>query len=211
MMLRTNLSTRPFYNVRAVRMALALAGVILLGTSVFNGTRLVSLGMSQESLGARASEAEDEAVRLRLEAQGMLAQINAQELEVVADAAREANAIIDQRAFSWTALFERFEATLPADVRITAVQPRLERTGEFVVAIGVQARRAEDLDLFVESLEADAEFYSALAIQSQTDDDGLIEAIVQGVYAPTSDDVGVATPESQGLEPEILESGAEGL
>lgn len=210
-MLRTNLSTRPFYNVRAVRMALALAGVILLGTSVFNGTRLVSLGMSQESLGARASEAEDEAVRLRLEAQGMLAQINAQELEVVADAAREANAIIDQRAFSWTALFERFEATLPADVRITAVQPRLERTGEFVVAIGVQARRAEDLDLFVESLEADAEFYSALAIQSQTDDDGLIEAIVQGVYAPTSDDVGVATPESQGLEPEILESGAEGL
>jgi len=192
-MLRMNLATRPFYNVRAVRMALGLAGVVLLGASLFNATRLVSLSVSQESLGARASEAESDAARLRLEAQGMLAQINTQELEVVAGAAREANAIIDQRAFSWTGLFERFEATLPADVRITAVQPRLERTGEFVVAIGVQARQAEDLDVFVEALEAGAGFYNALAIQTQTDDEGLIEAIVEGVYAPSADEVGAAS------------------
>ena len=194
-MLRTNLSTRPFYNVRAVHVALGVAGVILLAATLFNTARVLSLGTSQESLGARATEAEDEATRLRIEAQRMLAEINTQELEVVASAAREANAIIDQRAFSWTALFERFEATLPADVRITAVQPRLERTGEFVVAIGVQARLAEDLDLFVEKLEADAGFYDALAIESQTDIDGLIEAIVEGVYAPPLDDAEVTSAE----------------
>jgi hypothetical protein len=194
-MLRTNLSTRPFYNVRAVHVALGVAGVILLAATLFNTARVLSLGTSQESLGARATEAEDEATRLRIEAQRMLAEINTQELEVVASAAREANAIIDQRAFSWTALFERFEATLPADVRITAVQPRLERTGEFVVAIGVQARLAEDLDLFVEKLETDAGFYDALAIESQTDIDGLIEAIVEGVYAPPLDDAEVTSAE----------------
>ncbi len=195
-MLRTNLSTRPFYNVRAVRMALGSAGVILLGAVLFNAFQLVSLGTSQESLGSRAAEAESEAARLRIEAQGMLAQINTEELEVVAGAAREANAIIDQRAFSWTALFEGFEATLPADVRITAVQPRLERTGDFVVAIGVQARRAEDLDMFVESLETGAGFHNALAIRTQTDIDGMIEAIVEGVYSPPPDDTGVTPPES---------------
>ena len=194
-MLRTNLSTRPFYNVRAVQMALGAAGVILLGAVLFNAARLVDLGMSQESLGARAEEAEDEATRLRIEAQRMLAQINTQELEVVAGAAREANAIIDQRAFSWTALFERFEATLPADVRITAIQPRLDRTGDFVVAIGVQARRAEDLDIFVESLETGAGFHNALAIETQTDIDGMIEAIVEGVYAPPLDDTGATSLE----------------
>ena len=199
-MLRTNLSTRPFYNVRAVRIVLGFAGLALLGAALFNATRLVSLGMSQESLGARASEAEAEATRLRLEAQGMMAQINAQELEVVASAAREANGIIDQRAFSWTALFERFEATLPADVRITAVQPRQERTGEFVVAIGVEARQAEDLDVFVEALEADAGFHEALAIQTQTDDDGLIEAIVEGVYAPSPDEISLEPSDFQAAE-----------
>ena len=194
-MLQTNLSTRPFYNVRAVRVALGAVGVVLLVAALFNATRLASLGSSQESLGARAEEAENEATRLRIEAQQMLAQINAQELEVVAGAAREANAIIDQRAFSWTALFERFEATLPADVRITAVQPRLEREGDFIVAIGVEARRAEDLDVFVESLETGAGFRNALAIESQTSIDGLIEAIVEGVYSPPTDDLDVTSPD----------------
>ena len=202
-MLWTNLSTRPFYNVRAVRVALGAVGVVLLGAALFNATRLVGLGGSQQSLGARAEEAENEAARLRIEAQRMLAQINAQELEVVAGAAREANAIIDQRAFSWTALFERFEATLPADVRITAVQPRLEREGDFVVAIGVQARRAEDLDIFVETLERGAGFHDTLAIESQTDIDGLIEAIVEGVYSPPPDD-------SEVMSPEPLATGQEG-
>jgi Tfp pilus assembly protein PilN len=202
-MLRTNLSTRPFYNERAVRMALGAAAVILLGAVLFNAARLVTLGMSQESLGSRAAESENEATRLRIEAERMLAQINTQDLEIVADAAREANAIIDQRAFSWTALFERFEATLPADVRITAIQPRLEREGDFVVAIGVQARRAEDLDTFVESLETGAGFHNALAIQSQTDIDGMIEAIVEGVYSPPLDDMG-------GMSPELLEAAPQG-
>ena len=59
-MLRTNLSTRPFYNERAVRMALGAAAAILLGAVLFNAARLVTLGMSQESLGARAAESENE-------------------------------------------------------------------------------------------------------------------------------------------------------
>jgi len=63
------------------------------------------------------------------------------------------------------------------------------------VAIGVQARLAEDLDLFVEKLETDAGFYDALAIESQTDIDGLIEAIVEGVYAPPLDDAEVTSAE----------------
>ena len=113
-MLRTNLSTRPFYNVRAVHVALRAAGVILLGAMLFNVVQVVRLGMGQQSLGARAGEAEEEAARLRTDATRILAQINPQELQVVVDAAREANQIIDQRAFSWTELFGRFEATLPS-------------------------------------------------------------------------------------------------
>jgi hypothetical protein len=88
-------------------------------------------------------------------------------------------------------------------VRITAIQPRLEREGDFVVAIGVQARRAEDLDTFVESLETGAGFHNALAIQSQTDIDGMIEAIVEGVYSPPLDDMG-------GMSPELLEAAPQG-
>jgi hypothetical protein len=190
-MLRTNLSTRPFYNVRAARMALGAAGVILVGATLFNGVQIVRLGMSQQSLGARAAEAAEETARLRIDADRILAQINPQELQVVSSAAREANEIIDQRAFSWTELFGRFEATLPPEMRITAVQPRLDRAGTFIVAIQVEAQRAEDLDAFVESLEASAGFHDALAVQARTSESGLIEAVIEGTYAPPPDDLAV--------------------
>jgi len=183
-MLRTNLSTRPFYNLRAVQVALGAAVAIVLVFTLFNFVQTTRLAMSQRSLGARASEAEAEAARLRADAARIRAQINPGELQVVASAAREANQIIDQRAFSWTDLFAQFEVTLPPDVRITAVQPRLEREGAFIVAVGLEARRAEDLDAFIEALETGGAFHDVLAIQETTSDAGLIEAIVEGAYVP---------------------------
>ena len=193
-MLRTNLSTRPFYNVRAVHAALAAAAVLVLIFTLFNAVQIVRLALSQQTLGASAADAEEEAARLRSEAARIRAQINPEELQVVANEAREANRIIDQRAFSWTELFAQFEATLPPDVRITAVQPRLEKEGNFVVAVGVQARRAEDLDAFVEALDTGGTFHNVLAVQEQTGDDGLIEAIVQGTYVPPPREPAPDTP-----------------
>ena len=131
-MLRTNLSTRPFYNVRAVHAILGTAALIVFAITLFNVVQIVRLTATEWSLGASASQAEQDARRLRAEATKIRSQINPEELQVVSNAAREANAIIDQRTFSWTDLFAEFEATLPPDVRITAVQPRLDRDGAFV-------------------------------------------------------------------------------
>ena len=189
-MLRTNLSTRPFYNLRAVQVALGAALVIVIALTLFNVVQIARLGMSQRALGARAAEQEAEAAMLRAEAEGIRGQINQQELQVVANAAREANQIIDQRAFSWTDLFAEFEGTLPPDVRITAVRPRQDRVGNFIVAIAVEARRAEDLDGFIEALELGGTFHDVLAVQQQTGASGLIEAIVEGRYVPAPRDTG---------------------
>jgi hypothetical protein len=190
-MLHTNLATRPFYNLRAVRAILGAVAALVLGLTLFNVGQLVRLTVSHYALGARAAEAERESARLRAEAARTRAQINPQELQVVASAAREANAIIDQRAFSWTELLARFERTLPPDVRITVVQPRLGAEGDFVVAVGVEARRPEDLDAFMEALETDGGFRNVLSVQEQTNAAGLIQAVVEGTYAlPSRPDAG---------------------
>ena len=183
-MLRTNLSTRPFYNVRAVHAVLAAVAAVVLLFTLCNVVQITRLGLSQRTLGASAAEAEREATRLRAEAVKIRAQINPQELEVVAGAAREANRFIDQRAFSWTALFVQFEEALPPDVRITAVQPRREQDGSFSVNIGVEARRVEDVEAFIEALEARTPFRDVLPVEEQTSDDGLIVAILDGHYEP---------------------------
>jgi len=193
-MLQINLGTRPFYNVRAVQGALGLFAALVVAFTLFNIVQTVRLAISQYTLGASASEAEAEAERLQAEAVRIRSQINAAELETVANAAREANAIIDQRAFSWTELFAQFEATLPPDVRITAVQPGLESSGDFVIAVGVEARRPEDLDAFIESLEDRGGFRDVLSVQERTGESGLIQAIVQGIYVPRPRDI----PPAQG-------------
>jgi Tfp pilus assembly protein PilN len=182
-MIRTNLSTRPFYNVRAVQIALGTLAAIVLGITLFNVVEIVRLFTSEQTLGANADEAEREAARLRSEASRIRAQINPSELQTVASAAREANNLIDQRAFSWTELFTQFEATLPDDVRITAVQPRLEE-GRFIVSIAVEGRRAEDIDAFIEALEKTGTFHNVIATETQANDEGLLEAIIDGVYQP---------------------------
>jgi hypothetical protein len=141
-MLRTNLSTRPFYNVRAVRALLGLAALIIAAFTLFNVAQLVRLSATQRTLSADAVRAETEAARLRSEA-------------------------------------------LPPDVRITAVQPRREQDGSFAVNIGVQARRVEDVEAFIEALEATTPFKDVLPVEEQTGDGGLIEAVLDGRYAPT--------------------------
>ena len=181
-MLRTNLSTRPFYNIRAVQAALgALAAFVILFT-MFNVISLLQLAASQRSLGARAVQAQNDATKLRGDAARVRAQVDAKELEVVSAAAREAKSIIEMRAFSWTELLAQFEKTLPENVRITAVQPRLERDGRFIVGMRVEARKIGDLEKFLEELEMTGAFHNVLTTDEQATDDGLLEAVIEGSY-----------------------------
>jgi Tfp pilus assembly protein PilN len=184
-MLKTNLATRPFYNERAVRLILGALALLVLAVSAFNAFELIRLTESQRALGAHAVDSEREAARLRSEAATIRAQINARELEVVANAAREANSIIDQRAFSWSDLFDELEHTLPVDVRITAVDPALNPQGEFIVNIAIEARRSEDLDAFIEALEKTGSFRDVITPAEETNEDGLLVAVVRGVYVRT--------------------------
>jgi Tfp pilus assembly protein PilN len=183
MMPRTNLATRPFYNTRAVHAMLALAAVVLLAFTLYNVVQLVRLTASQRTLGAQAAASEEQAQRLRGEAARIRTQIDQAELESVAAAAREANGIIDRRAFSWTELFARLEATLPTEVRITTVQPRVER-GINKIGLVVEARQAEDVSEFIEALEATGAFRNVILLEAQAQENDLLAAAIEGEYEP---------------------------
>jgi Tfp pilus assembly protein PilN len=181
-MLRTNLSTRPFYNIRAVQVSLGALALLVVMLTVLNLVQLVRLTSSERALGARAQQAESEAQRFRDEARRIRSQIDAKELSEVAAAAQEANAIIDLRTFSWSDLFVQLESTLPESVRLTSFRPQEDREGRLVMNLGVQARRVQDLESFLDALEKTGRFSDVLAAQEQTDQEGLINATVEGVY-----------------------------
>lgn len=190
-MLRTNLSTRPFYNARAVRLVIGALALLVLLLTLFNVIEIIRLTTTQRTLGANAAAAEAEAARLRTDAVRLRAQVDPKELEIVAAAAREANGLIDLRVFSWTDLFTRFEGTLPEDVRITEIQPRSDE-GRFIIGVAVEARTVEDLDAFIEALERTGAFRDVLPVEQRTSDAGLIEAVVEGLYVQPARDASPA-------------------
>jgi hypothetical protein len=183
-MLRTNLATRPFYNERGVQLGLAAAALVVLALTVFNVVTVVSLSRQNTELSASSDHDRAEAQRLTAEAQQIRSGLNQAELKVLAAAAGEANSLIDQRTFSWTQLFNQIEKTIPADVMLKAVQPSFD-DNRIVLTLTVVARRAEDIDLFIDELEDTGAFFEFFPETDRRTDDGLIEAVLRGVYAPS--------------------------
>ena len=181
-MIRTNLSTRPFYNARAVHALLALLSAIVLAITTYNVVQLVSLTGSQRTLGAKAAASEREATRLRADATQTLARVDQKELAVVDKAAREAKAIIDQRVFSWTDLLSHFEETLPADVRITSVQQ--QQAGRQMVVIAAEARDIDDLDRFIEAMEKTGTFRDVTPRNEVLMENEIYNATIEAAYMP---------------------------
>ena len=180
-MLRPNLSTRPFYNERAVHIAIGVAAVLVAALTIWNIVRVVTLSRQNTELATRVNRDHSEAEGLTRMAAEIRGRLNRNELLLVVDSAREANALIDQRTFSWTAFFNRLESTLPPDVMLTSVRPQIHE-GVTRVNMTVLGRRAEDIDEFIEKLEATGAFEDVVPAQQDRTEDGLYRVAVESVY-----------------------------
>ena len=182
-MLRGNLSTRPFYNERVVRTLLAVLALVAVGLTVFNAVEILRLERAgrdaRQTVAQNAAQARD----MRQKAQVIRQGINQAQLEAVRVSARDANALIDRRTFSWTALLNYFQATLPPDVRIAGVAPQIDEDGRMLVAISVFARRIDDLSEFEDALESTGAFTDVLSRTIGTEEDGTTRAQLQGYYS----------------------------
>jgi len=182
----TNLSTRPFYNERAVGLGLLAAAVLVAAFSVYNVTRVVQLSRSDTQLATRAARDEARARDLRASAARLRASVDPKAIDVASREARLANDLIDRRIFSWTELFNRLEATLPDQVRITSIHPTIDPKRGIVLTITVIAHTVESVNQFMESLEATKAFASPLSRDEQVDEQGLLEATLEAIYTPGS-------------------------
>jgi hypothetical protein len=183
--IRTNLATRPFYNERAAHAIILLVGLVALAFSLFNIYRLVSLSGRNTGLSAEIRENEQAAERSRREAAGLRAKIDRAQLAMVLSGAREANTLIDRRTFSWTEFFNLIEGTLPDDVMLTSVTPSIGE-GRTDVSMVVVGRRPEDLDAFMEQLEATNAFHNVLMRTENVTEEGLHQMLVTSQYLAPS-------------------------
>lgn len=192
-MIRTNLATRPFYNQRVVNVWLWLAGALVLAVTLFNVSRVLRFSGSNTELATEASQNEAAAAEARRNATQLRASVDVGQAESAARDARQANELIDRRTFSWTELFNRFETTLPDDVRITAVSPKINRDYGIQLTVTVLARTVDDVNQFMERLDATNVFRDLRSTQERANDDNQIESSLEMIYLPAAAGTPAAT------------------
>jgi hypothetical protein len=190
-MIRNNLSTRPFYNERTVNLVLLLAAAAVVAATVFNVSRIIYYSRADTELATQAAQDEARTANLRADATRLRASVDAKQVELASVEARQANDLIDRRTFSWTELWNLFETTLPAEVRITSIRPAVDEQRRTVVTINIRARSIRDITEFMNNLDATGQVRDLLPGVDQPTDDGQIEAMLQMVYEP-----GAAKPEA---------------
>jgi hypothetical protein len=180
-MLRGNLATRPFFNERVAAGLVGLIATAAVALTAFNVSQLVALSRERSSISARVASERAQAARIRADTAKARQTVDGTALGQLAGSAREANELIDRRTFSWTALFSVIEDTLPYDVRLTAVTPRVDR-GILKVSMTVVARRLSDVADFVDALRDTGSFYDTAPIDQRALDDGTFLATVDTAY-----------------------------
>ena len=183
-MIRTNLSTRPFYNERIVRLWLIVFLLVVLAATAFNVTRIVRYSRSDTQLSEQAARDEARAAELRTSAVRLRATVDPKQIEFASLEARQANDLIDRRTFSWTAIFNLFESTLPDEVRITSFRSKIEK-GQIVLTITIVARGAEDVSAFMDNMEHSGAFSQVGAtLEERVNDQGQLQASLETIYLP---------------------------
>jgi Tfp pilus assembly protein PilN len=180
-MLRANLSTRPFYNERAVYAMAAVVAVLVLAVTAWQAVRVVRLSKYKTELNTAIRRDRDEAEAKIREADQTRRGLNQKELAEVSAAAKEANELIERRTFSWTGLFNQLESTLPENVMLTGVRPEF-KDGQTLVNFDLQGRETDDIDAFWDRLDKVGAFHDILWSAVDVGEDGLHKVQMKAVY-----------------------------
>ena len=156
-MIGTNLSTRPFYNERAVHAVAAIVAVLVLAVAAWEGVRVVRLSRYKTELNTAIQKHHDETELRDREAAQIRRGLDQKQLAIVSAQAKEAKGLIEQRAFSWTELFNLLEATMPDDVMLTSVRPEF-KDGITQINLDVKGRSVEDIQAFWDRLQKTGAF-----------------------------------------------------
>lgn len=196
-MLRGNLASRPFYNERLVSAGLAIVAVLALALTVFNGYKLYALSKERSVVKAQIGRDTAQAEQIERTALNLQRTVDRQTLIQLAGSTQEANALIDARTFSWTAFFGLIEKTMPIDLHLIAVAPRIEK-GEIKVTMSVVGRKVDDVETFVDALQETGTFYDVIQkVTERNEDDNTYRAEVVSFYLPSSQ----STPARKDVKP----------
>jgi hypothetical protein len=73
---------------------------------------------------------------------------------------------------------------LPDDVHFSSVRPKLDAKRGIVITIAVDAKAVNDVNLFIDRLEATGAFTQLQKLSENIDEQNELQATIEGVYTP---------------------------
>jgi len=75
---------------------------------------------------------------------------------------------------------------LPDDVRVATLRPKLDPKRGIVVTIILFAKGVDDVNLFIDKLEATGAFAQLQKLDERVDEENQLQATLEGVYTPAA-------------------------
>jgi hypothetical protein len=111
------------------------------------------------------------------------------QVSTLAAESRELNRIVLERRFSWLDLLGRLEKTLPGEVRLARLAPKVDEDGSVALALSLVGRGSQSIVQTIEALSKDPLFSEVEILSETTQEEGVPEGRsfeVRAVYRPAA-------------------------
>lgn len=153
-----NFARRPFRDERPVFLA---AGAGLLLSAVLGVANVRQYSAFHHEMQGTTRQIEYLEARRNRAARGaeqVRAALASYSVSSLAEESRGLLRVVAERRFSWTALLARLERTLPAEVRVARMTPRVDASGQVFLALGLVGKSPESVVRTIAALSRDRAF-----------------------------------------------------
>lgn len=179
-----NLAARPWRDNRLVwvlvALMLAVTGLLLFANVRAGYHYLISTRETRQTIERLEAERRREETTRQAIAQ-QIARVDMARLSV---ASRYVNSQLAERAFSWSGLLDRLERVVPSGVRLTTLDPNVDKNGRIVLAMSCVAKNSDGMVDMLNRMIRDPHFDRPFPSSEQTREDGTREFTIQADYSP---------------------------
>lgn len=165
--LEINLASRPYRNDLPLALLLGLAIVLSFGLTAKNVYTYITADSRLADLDQELADHQRSMERIQAEAERLQKELDAVDLEILEPQAEFANAVLQERNFSWTLFFNALEDVLPWHTRLTSIRPHFD-SGRVVIEVNATSQNYDGFLEFQRVLQASPHFDQVLPTGFET-------------------------------------------
>lgn len=152
-----NLASRPYRNDLPLGVLLGVVVALSFGLTAKNVYTYITADSRLEALDRELADHQRSMERIQTEAQRLKQELDAVDLDILQPQADFANAVLQERNFSWTLFFNALEDVLPWHTKLTSIRPHFD-SGRVVIEVNATSQNYDGFLEFQRVLQASSHF-----------------------------------------------------